>query len=288
MGNSNRYNRNDNTIQFLLRVIFTNCRLEEYKKYIRLAQERQYKVCSMEQFWLEKGNGKKHFVLRHDVDHINKGTRRMYEGEKECGVVSTYYFRHSTIDLPLMQEMQENGFEVGLHYETLAEYAEEKELNFVNDEDIRICRERLKKEIEGFNKLLLKPMKSICSHGAAANARIGCSNNVLIEGECYEDYGILFEAYDRVMYEQYVDEHIMDNTMGTNYGFSYAANPIDAIESGKQNIIFLAHPNHWHQDLFRSIKDIAKLLLGRCTYTSDRTFKRILDKHISAEKHNKK
>ncbi len=273
--------RNDNTKFFLLRVIFTNCRLKEYQYYIRLAQEKKYKVCSMEQFWAEKESDKKHFVLRHDVDHITKGTRKMYEAEKECGVVSTYYFRHSTMDIPLMSEMQQNGYEVGLHYETLSDYAEERGLDSVEDEDIRICRERLKKEIQDFKNHLPKPVKSICSHGAPANKRICCSNNVLLEGECYGDYGILFEAYDKVMYEKYVDEHIMDNTLGINYGFSYASNPIDAIEKGSQNIVFLAHPNHWYQSFSRSIKDLLKLLLGRCTYKSDQNFVRILDEHIN-------
>ena len=253
-----------------------------YRYYITEAKRNGYQICSMEQFWREKETDRKHFILRHDFDHKSTGTRRMYELEKACGVVSTYYFRHCTMDAGLMREMQEYGFEVGLHYETLSDYAEEKFLDTVDEHDLLIRRERLKKEIAEFQRLLPKKISSVCSHGAAANRRIRCSNNVLLEGECCDDYSIEFEAYDKIMYEKYVDEHIMDNTICENYGFSYAADPISAIQSGKRNIIFLTHPNHWQQSFGRSVKDLMKLMLGRCTYSSNRSFVRIQDSHTGS------
>lgn len=269
--------RKDNTIDFLIRVILFNNRIQMYRNYILEAKRHGYQVCSMEQFWQDKESTKKHFILRHDVDHVSKGTYKMYKIERDCGVVSTYYFRKNTIDEKLMRNMQKNGFEVGLHYETLSDYADENNLDAVSDGDILICRERLKQEIKEFQKILPKKLSSICSHGASANRRICCSNNILLEGEDYKDYGIIFEAYDKEMYEKYINEHIMDNNICINYGFSYKANPIEAIKNGKKNIIFLTHPNHWYQGVLRSIKDFIKIVLGKCTYTSNRVFVRCVD-----------
>lgn len=278
--------RFDNNKKFVFRVILTNCRLEAYKIYIKYALRGGYRVCSMEEFWRYKNSADKYFVLRHDIDHISRGTRRMFEAEKECGVTSTYYFRHSTIDRDLMNEMQREGFEVGLHYETLSDYADAKKLDRVSKEDIEKSRDILKKEIKEFNNLLQKKVISICSHGAPANKRIGCSNNVLLEGQDYRDYGIEFEAYDKGMYETCVDVHIMDGNICYNYGFSYQANPIDAVNEGRKHIIFLAHPNHWHQTPMRSVKDIGKILLGKARYFPNAEFLRIRDEHISRGEEN--
>ena len=269
--------RFDHDKRFIFRTILCNNRLSTYEKYIRYAIEKGYKVCSMIEFYKEHNAGM-HFVLRHDVDYQCDATRKMYLLEKRLGVHSTYYFRNSTIDLDLMNQMIDSGFEVGFHYETLSDYATDKNLDNITKEDIERCRAVLKAEIQNFNSKIKKPISSIAGHGSPKNIEIGESNNVIIESQNYEEFGIEFEAYDKELYANYVKTHIMDANIRRNYGFSYSETPMDAIDRKEKNIVFLAHPNHWYYDFKHWVWNVIAYLLGRCTYESKKTFSRILDK----------
>jgi hypothetical protein len=60
-------------------------------------------------------------VLRHDVEWSARRAARVASIEADLGVASTFYFRADTkaFDLDVMTSMQERGFEVGYHYNTL-------------------------------------------------------------------------------------------------------------------------------------------------------------------------
>ena len=267
--------RFDEGKKFQIKTLLCNDRLKAYRTYIEYAQEKGYKVCSMMEFWNNRKEGR-HFVLRHDVDHSGISTKKMYMLERDCGVHSTYYFRKETINPHLMKDMVDNGFEVGFHYETLGEYAVKNNLNSVTDYDIKICRNQLKADIREFNSVLGSNISSAASHGTAKNTEIGKSNNVLLENEDYNEYGLCFEAYDQNMYENDVDAHIMDCNLRYNYGFSYKDTPIDAINEGAKNIIFLAHPNHWYNKGYGYFREIVAYIAGRRSYGTNRVFHRIL------------
>ncbi len=261
--------------KFILHTILSNDRLDMYSHYIKTAIENDYSCCSMVEFYNNPEEGK-HFVLRHDVDFKTPATRKMFLRENSLGVHSTYYFRKSTIDIPLMNQMIANGFEVGFHYETLSDYAIANNLDHITDSDIEVCRNQLKNDIKEFNQLIDMPVKSIVAHGAKKNIEIGESNNVLLEGQKYEDYGVLFEGYDEDFYEHHVDSHIMDGNIRRNYGFSYESNPLTEIENGKKNIVFLSHPNHWYKTFPQSCWELTAFILGRCSYHPTMEFKRIM------------
>ena len=260
---------------FVVKTIFLNDRLKTYQYYLNTALENGYEICSMVEFYENLDNGK-HFVLRHDVDHMGQATKKMFNTERKMGVHSTYYFRKSTIDVPLMNEMIDSGFEVGFHYETLSDYAIENNLSNVSENDIELCRLRLKEEISEFNRLINKPVQSIVSHGSNKNFEIGKSNNVLLENQSCSDFGILFEGYDEQIYNSYVDVHIMDDNIRNNSGFYYSSNPLDAIASGKQNIIFLSHPHHWYKSFFGTCREFIALICGRYRPDTPKEFSRIL------------
>ena len=199
----------------------------------------------------------------------------MYLAEKESGVHSTYYFRNCTLDTELINMMLNDGFEVGFHYETLANYVMSRNIAVLKDDDIEVARSLLKDEIKDFEKRINHKIVSAASHGHPANGLIGYSNNYLLEGQNNEDYGILFEAYDSDMYREYVKIHIMDAPVWMNYGFAYMDNPIDAINDGAEVIILLAHPNHWYGNKLRQAKDLTRLFLGTGKKYEVRKFKRI-------------
>lgn len=261
---------NDHNNRFLIGTIFLNNRLNAYACYITEAINAGYTVEPLGAFHKHYGDNERHFVLRHDVDHNGVATRKMFECEKALGVKSTYYFRKSTIDKPLIDEMIQSGFEVGFHYETIANYCEEKNVN-EDKIDLVACREMLKREIEEFENTIGHRITSICSHGSPG---LHISNNALVEDGIPEGWTVEFEAYEKAMYD-HVDCHIMDCSILNNYGFAYRDTPSFAIREGKTNIIFLAHPSHWYLSAWDRLLKLRELILGRATYGTERVFKRV-------------
>lgn len=264
--------RTDNTKKYIVQTVLKNNRLDMYKYYINSAINNGYELLPVVEFYERRNEPGKHLVLRHDVDYKSISTRKMFEAEKKLGVRSTYYFRQSTYDEKLVREMEECGFEVGFHYETIADYIKENNPEAIEQTDIEKCKERLKQEISDNKKKY--NLKSICSHGAPENTRLNISNNVLVENANYEDFGIILEAYDKEMYE-HVNVHIMDENIRHGCGFAYKDNPIDAINNQSRNIVFLAHPNHWYATASQKLRDCIALLAGKYYLESDRVFKRI-------------
>ena len=65
-------------------------------------------------------------ILRHDIDTDIETTRAMWRVERELGIKTSYFFRLSTVDLPLMREIEACGGSVGYHFEELATAAKPK------------------------------------------------------------------------------------------------------------------------------------------------------------------
>lgn len=260
----------------LIGTILINSRLKKYKWYIQYARQKGYQVLSLEEFYklADKRSGK-HFVLRHDVDHPGIWNRKMFETEKSLGVKSTYYFRFSTIDKDLIQEMLESGFDVGLHFETISDYAREHSVKNKNEIDMELMKQQLKEDIRKFEEMTGHKIFSCCSHGAPENRALGISNNAITENTDMSEFGLGFEAYQKEMYD-YVDCHIMDGSLLLYYGFSYADTPVTAVDAGYDNIIFLSHPNHWFFPLKKRIRLLRGMLLGKSKLKeSERKFSRI-------------
>ncbi|NEZ45602.1 hypothetical protein FDF74_00065 [Clostridium niameyense] len=273
-------NRCDTGIRFILKCIFLNNRFDYYDYYLKLAKQKGYVVTSFKDY-LENYRGKdqKVMILRHDVDNLGDNVKEMFKIEKKNQVKSTYYFRWCTFDHDLIRNMDNEGFEVGLHYETLATYCLENHIDKVDNNIINICKEKLKEEIEHFKDQTGISIRTIANHGHNKNIEIGVSNNVLLEGEDYKKFRIISEAYDKDFYK-HVDKHIMDTNILTNFGFAYKSNPIESLNRGDKVIVFLAHPEHWKFDFITKLKLIVKLILGRFTLSTNREFKRIENKGI--------
>jgi hypothetical protein len=202
----------------------------------------------------------------------------MFEMERNAGITSTYYFRFSTIDLQLIHEMVNGGFEVGLHYETIADYIRENGCTDKRQINVEQMRERLVEEIKKFENIIGCKTISCCSHGAYENTKLGISNNVLTEKQNMDDFGLKFEAYSAELYEKNIDCHIMDSSVLFNYGFSYQDTPVTAINENKQNIVLLTHPAHWFYDNPAcQIRALRAWIFGRAMYSTQRSFKRIAD-----------
>jgi hypothetical protein len=184
-------------------------------------------------------------LLRHDVDHSPADALKMFEIESKYSVKSTYYFRWSTFQEEIMKKIKDSGFEVGLHFETIATYAKANKLNSIGSEDIEKCRIILEKEIERFI-LLFGNLNSICSHGAHENRKFRIPNTVLVNDDIKNKYGI-FEAYDiKDEFDAYISDR--DFTVGV---WRYNINPLEEFDKGTKRIYFLSHPIHWGRNLIK-------------------------------------
>lgn len=178
----NMKNRVDTGISFIFKNIFLNNRFDYYDYYIKLAKEKGYIVTSFIDYLQNyKKTDNKVLILRHDVDSNTINTKLMFEIEKSNNVKATYYFRWCTINYDIIKKMNELGFEVGLHYETLASYCVENNINELSDDIIKTCRKELKEEIKEFKNNTNIDIKTIANHGHPKNVELGASNNILLE-----------------------------------------------------------------------------------------------------------
>ncbi len=182
---------------------------------------------------------KKIIVMRHDVDVSAEVALKMAEEEHARGIKSTYYFRWSTADTRVIKALQAMGFEVGLHYETLATYAKEYHLKSAQEITPTVKKElrrRLKSEIREF-KQRFGEIYTISSHGAEENIKLGVSNyEAIMEGQDPHNYGILGTAYGPIT-KQFT---YMSESDGLWDPFPYPK-----LENGDGPFYILTHPIHW-------------------------------------------
>jgi len=225
----------------------TRVRWKEYAGYLKQALKNNYRVISLEDWFLNREFYKesKVFVLRHDVDQYPAAAQKMNEIEKSLNVHSTFYFRWHTADKAVIQQIRNYGSTVGLHYETLTRYAmihgiRKKEQ--VTKQVIKECQEILKEEIEVFQNLFGR-INSIAAHGCPIENQIGTRNEDLMRGEKCEDYGILFDASNEQIMAG-VNCQIVDNS-GYEVYWQSGMSPSEALNTGHQVILFHTHPQHW-------------------------------------------
>ena len=118
--------------------------LASYEDLVCAAKQAGYVQTSVRGFhdMVSKGQplAERVFVHRHDIDSDLRTTRKLFEIEKKHGIKSSYYFRLSTLDFGLMQEIEEYGSEASYHYEELAAFAKKHKLK-----DPAIVRSQLRR-----------------------------------------------------------------------------------------------------------------------------------------------
>ncbi|TFG34235.1 hypothetical protein EU527_04240 [Candidatus Thorarchaeota archaeon] len=105
----------------------TDYSIFNYKRFLKNISTDQFSIISFQDYTESRIDFDRiNVFIRHDVDISLKRTRKMVEVEKEMGIYSTYLFRlHAekyTFEeaIPIIRQLSNEGFEIGLHYETLA------------------------------------------------------------------------------------------------------------------------------------------------------------------------
>ena len=239
------------------------CKIGDYEKVIKKAKELGYEfhtIRSFEQVIGHKQTGKKYLILRRDVDTKDiKILRKMLEVEKKYGARCSYYFRLSTFDIQLMQDIEKFGGEASYHFEEIASFCYEHkkiDLGFVNTH-MNLIRQNFIDNYKEMKALTGLRMDTVASHGDFINVKLGIRNNYLIDERVRKDTGIIREAYDRE-HEGELDCNIFD--LGEK---DFAQEIIEVLESGAQTVEWLTHPRQWNSPFWVNLKEeISRVFRG--------------------------
>jgi hypothetical protein len=228
-------------------LLLAGSRWREYENILKYAKNHGYKSVGIGEYHrIYLTSDDKVLVLRHDVDISPKAALKMARIDARNGCKATYYFRKNTAG-KYTRKIKKLGFEIGFHYETVAEYCIEngiKEITSENEEQIRsICLKKLADDVSEFESRFGECL-TIASHGHAINQRLSYPNSRLFEYKnSYRIVPVLIEAYNKELTESF-DEYISDGDFFVG-GFRYRSSVRQAIDRGCNKICFLSHPTHW-------------------------------------------
>lgn len=179
-------------------------------------------------------------VHRHDIDTDLRTTRKLFDIEKKYGVISSFYFRLSTLDIELMRQIEDYGSEASYHYEELATFAKQNRIK-----DAAAVRERLPEIrtdfIANFSRIeqrMGRKLRTVAGHGDFANRQLKVANTeILADPELRQRCGIEVESYDRILMEN-IDIYITDRPPPQCY---HPTSPLEALGQYRR-IYLLTHP----------------------------------------------
>jgi hypothetical protein len=233
-------------------------RLAHHENLIVLARDAGYTQTSVRDFYRSvqqrKPLDQKVLLHRHDIDTDPRTARKLFEIEKRHGVKATYYFRLSTLDYDLMNEIEEYGSEASYHYEELATFA--KQNNIKDPAEIRRRLPEIRAEFAvnfvQVERRLGKKMTTAASHGDFANRRLQLSNTEILGDQELRAYcGIECEAYDHKLLVHF-DIYIADRPPPLHY---HPSAPADAIARRYGRICLLTHPRQFETNWRANTKD---------------------------------
>jgi len=243
-------------------------RLSIHRDLLHEVLAQGYEICSVASFWDKIKSGqlepdRKYFVLRHDVDTDVTAARSMWAIEQVLGVKSSYYFRLSTVDIPLMQEIERVGGEASYHFEELAAMAKERRHKSRADVLPKIpeMRERFKSNLNSLRNRSGLPMTTVASHGDFVNRKLGmCNWEILRDDRFRREVGVELEVYDEV-FNRHLSGRYADT--GSQPDPWKPEDPLRALATGAPAIHVLVHPGNWRANPKENLlNDIKRSLEG--------------------------
>ncbi|WP_426114745.1 hypothetical protein [Massilia sp. PWRC2] len=141
-------------------------------------------------------------VHRHDIDTDLRTARKLFEIEKRHQVRSSFYFRLSTLDFSLMDEIESYGSEASYHYEELATFAKRNRIKQPAEVLNRLAeiKDEFISNFDSIERTLGKKMTTVASHGDFANRRLKLHNTIILSDAAVRAHcGITCEAYDAAL-----------------------------------------------------------------------------------------
>jgi hypothetical protein len=223
---------------------FSRSRWTEYRRFLDSARGHGYRLIPLEEWVRDRSkgaDGERVMIMRHDVDQHPRSALTMAEIESDLGIRSSWYFRWRTAHPVVVAALREEGFEVGLHYETLTRRALEEGAGEPESEEALVeSREELREEIAAFERIF-GPIRSVVPHG---DSRVpGVRNAELLRGEDCSGYGIEFDG-NEAMRGRGIAHWLTDRSTAEG-GWKDGTDPEELLAAGASPILCLTHPNNW-------------------------------------------
>lgn len=220
---------------------FSRARWPEYRDLLSHALELGYRIVSLERFVTDpRDRAQPLLVLRHDVDQHPRSALKMAAIERALGTRSTWYFRWRTADPRVIRHLRADGFEVGLHYETLTRRLLERGPRPIDEALLDSCRAELRGEIESFARQF-GAIRSICPHG---DTRVpGVRNGLLLRGQSLTGFDGVFDCNES-MHGRALGAWLTDRSAPRG-GWGGGADPLALLDGRTTPILCVTHPNNW-------------------------------------------
>lgn len=223
-------------------------RLGEFGRILGDLRERGYEFLTNGEFARRvlrtRPLGDKTVVLRHDVDTDPQTAARMLEIERGLGIVSSYFFRLSTLDFATMSEVARAGGEASYHFEEIADFAKQRGLRSRAEVEpfLPQIREIFGSNLERLRQQSGLPMTTIASHGDFVNRIIGMKNYELLDAETRRTLAIEAEVYDDAL-QAPLTARVSDRGPPDYWE---PRSPVGVDDNTPSIIYILVHPKHWY------------------------------------------
>jgi hypothetical protein len=224
-------------------------RLPTYRRLLEACLEAGYAVVSIETYWdlvktAKLDPARRMVILRNDIDTDPGTARRMWEIGQELGVGGSFFFRLSSLDVPLMQAIAESGGHASYHYEELATVAKRHRLRNRVDVDRHLgeAQDEFRRNLASLRARTGLPLSIVASHGDFVNRRLGIPNwFILTDRDFRRDTEIDLETYDEAIMGSVTSRH-SDNLYPRYW---LPEDPLAAITRGERVVYILVHPRYW-------------------------------------------
>lgn len=243
---------------------FMKNRYQEYEELLKEFLNNGYEFIMIKDYNKLKDKNNKHIILRHDIDTDVKIARMQFEIEKKLGIKSTFYFRLSTLDKDLINDICKYGSEVGYHYEELATYCKKHKIKDKNIalENLTIIEEEFAHNFSNIEQEYNIKIDTIASHGDFVNRKIGLKNDTLINSKLKKKLNIKLEAY-----EDALNKNIDYRDADCSYPkYWQKENPLKIINKNYHNILLLIHTRWWDSAIIERSKEYFKRVIEGIKY----------------------
>lgn len=219
----------------------TGFALSDYRKFLDTALAAGWNFFTVNEYLRTSRPEEPFVVLRHDIDRKLESAVKMAAIEANRDIGATYYFRTSTFDPKTAQSLEDQGHEIGYHYEDFVK----------TGGDHRAAHERFEANLEQFRQHV--DVTTVCSHGNPLSPYT--NTDMWTDGFDFEDYDLLGEAYLSMDYTDrrptnllYLSDTGRDwNLELSTFGSVRTTDDVSALidERAYDRLYMLVHPCRW-------------------------------------------
>jgi hypothetical protein len=237
-----------------------------YENLLKTASAQDYQTIGISDFFSGKHHNEQGrlLILRHDIDTDPESARIFHLTEQKLNMGASYYFRLSTLNVPLMREIHNSGSEVGYHYEELSDYCKKYRIKDPEKaiREFSNIRSFFLENLAMVEKKIGFKITSAASHGDFVNRYLKLPNHSFVTDELLKEAGLVCECYNPSLLEKY--SFIASDAQ---YPKIYRPeSPEFALKNKLPVVYLLTHPRHWFPAPLSNLKDNLKRMLAGIQY----------------------